>query len=763
MGRQELLIAFAFMAFARVSCAIDLTWPDGVKDLTVSSAAACTLLVHSTPGDSVFRSPWRLIWRGTSEVAEPVGFIAAPGTRQTPGPFTVFRDPSLADSISNALTAVFAVSDSCPHASSAMYVVYLDPTLHARFSLAPLSSQHSENPSLDSLPSVTVNGGCSEPYGPLIFSAAREVSQGRQMRMAAAPPVVTVSGFALSQVASASVISTREGGASHPATILTQSDSSMTLELSSDDDPVELAMILTDAGGLSSAVLLDPAVPTLVQSSLSFSSYCIAPFGFAPTFGWNSLLNTPSVVYQGSFDSPWCRYAYLTGGGWQYETVPDSVAPSPVAGDQNPLVFDKNGVLNYVGRYYGVADALRLSGSPSSWILESFYPDTAPLGFSTNMDTSAWAPISTGSTCIAYVARPAGDTFSHLYFTERTGPGAWSFPVEVEGRSGSVVAQSFNLDVGPGLLKRIAYFFYRPGFEPTVRLACTDALGSWPYEFCMESGGIPNPYAISVCVDSMSRLPVFVLSATAVQNNLPYIWVGQYDENLGVYIWSPIVQTSVPCRQVVGRMTSGGILHIVAYMANDLNVGWASIVHFTPTGITDASPEGRSLHERRAGILGPEGLWAVDTVVTSGKLGAGGRPSYGFGFMLDGEVPVIGFAYASPESGFASSRVYVASVPGEAAARPASRGRFALLGPWPNPTISGRGGRLIFQGAKGPDVEVDLFDVTGTRVRREVRRAVGDEFIVIQWDLAGLRPGVYWVRARSGLEAGFVRKWIVLR
>jgi hypothetical protein len=174
MGRSSVIVFFAVsLLSARCARALDLNWSTGNRDLTVTSAAPCTLFVHSTAEDTVFRAPWRLVWRGTAEVPDPLLVLNDGGTPQVPGPIAVFCGPAAADSIAHTTTALFQMTDSLAYPRSAMYLLSIHPSLRARVTVAPLSEPRGRSISFANLPEVTINGGCDQPYPAVIFSASR--------------------------------------------------------------------------------------------------------------------------------------------------------------------------------------------------------------------------------------------------------------------------------------------------------------------------------------------------------------------------------------------------------------------------------------------------------------------------------------------------------------------------------------------------------------------------------------------------------------
>jgi hypothetical protein len=140
MGRAALILFILIgLAWADTARSLELHWANGATNLTVAdSAVTCALFVAPSPGDSLFQSPWRLLWRGTSETNSPITLLGGASSSPVPGPVSVFTALTLADSIAHMATVVFQTTDSVRYTLSARYILRVTPDLRARITVATL-------------------------------------------------------------------------------------------------------------------------------------------------------------------------------------------------------------------------------------------------------------------------------------------------------------------------------------------------------------------------------------------------------------------------------------------------------------------------------------------------------------------------------------------------------------------------------------------------------------------------------------------------
>lgn len=173
MGRS-LCIALVLALFAfRSAYGLELAWSTGQRDLSVTSAAPCTLLVRSTVGDSLFQRQWRFVWTGTAEVDTALSVVPAAGTAERVAPTTVATGPTRSDSLARVSVAVFERAEGGAQPTAAMFVLRIHPSLKARLALAPASGFDPEAWSSDTLNCLTINGGSDIPLVPILCGITR--------------------------------------------------------------------------------------------------------------------------------------------------------------------------------------------------------------------------------------------------------------------------------------------------------------------------------------------------------------------------------------------------------------------------------------------------------------------------------------------------------------------------------------------------------------------------------------------------------------
>src|SRR2546422_209019 len=79
MGRRILLSLVALAFLPQPSRALDLIWSNGTKNLTVTAASVCTLLVKPTGDEPLLPGRWRLLYVGSAEVDSPLVFVNQAG------------------------------------------------------------------------------------------------------------------------------------------------------------------------------------------------------------------------------------------------------------------------------------------------------------------------------------------------------------------------------------------------------------------------------------------------------------------------------------------------------------------------------------------------------------------------------------------------------------------------------------------------------------------------------------------------------------
>jgi hypothetical protein len=752
MGRARLLIFLAVVCSlsVRSAQALDLSWPGGAKDLTIASATTCTLYVRSTTGDTLFRAPWRLVWRGTADVPEPLVVLNDHGTPQVPGPSAVFPGLGTEDSVARATTAVFQMTDSLAYPRSVMYLLSVHPSLHARVTVAPLFEHPGAPASFTDLPEVTVNGGCSESYPPLIFSC-RQSSQppagAGQRAVATSATSVTVHGIGLAQVASASLLRPSHGNTPEALEILVQSDTSVVASLPSDLGLEAATIVFTLADGTTGATTLEPPLAVTYDSTLPYITQFIAD-GSHPKFGYNPWTSACAVLYDeyGTYG-----YTHQSGCQWVYESTPQN-APTKID-DDNPLVFDALGSVYSAGYPYGNATIGKWTPVVDTvWTLEELSSSNA-FSVATDMTTDL------GSQLVAYSFNEPSPPYRHLMVHEGVF-GQWTNDELVEYHYGSVGA-SIDVNCGSDSVRRVVYVFWPdtafrlPQIRMSHRRLPTDL---WIPEILLPES-VTVIRAVSVGVDPLLNHPIIAWTGDLRGQSVVGFFL--YD---GVSWWQGLIARLVhPCWQVSVRVSPSGVQHFVYYERPDPTSGSPARIWHTwgvPWVEERALTQRPGANQRRESVEGGLTQWQSDIVVCSDSTLGMGDPVWPFAFMLPGESPMVGFEYRDQ---YGMGKIYLAYGPpfaSSVSARPATQ--LIMRGPWPNPGLRGKVGRISFEVQVRQELEFSLFDVTGKRVMREVREASPGSRGSLVWNLGGLRPGVYWLRGLSSTGQSVVRKWVIV-
>jgi len=137
MRHLSFLISIGLVLSASPVHGLQIEWAGGARNIDVTSATTCTLLVTPPPGKAALPARWRLFWAGQSSVADPVQLLSAPGPADAAPLCDLLPSASEEERRSNTSTAGFCgPGDGIPTAKAA-YVLLLDPSLEARFAVAP--------------------------------------------------------------------------------------------------------------------------------------------------------------------------------------------------------------------------------------------------------------------------------------------------------------------------------------------------------------------------------------------------------------------------------------------------------------------------------------------------------------------------------------------------------------------------------------------------------------------------------------------------
>jgi hypothetical protein len=290
------------------------------------------------------------------------------------------------------MTAIFQITDSLAYPRSAIYLLTVHPSLHARLTVAPLVEHRTGCPlSFADLPEVTINGGCAEQYPAIVFSARRVISETPGMRASGTNgAVLSLIGLGFERVRSIVLQRQSHENMLEALEILSQCDTSLKAQLPLDLGEERATILLTLTDGATSATTLLPEPMTVVSTSPPFLICRVADPGQAPKFGFDPRTGTCSFLYLDP-DSSRYRYAYRPWGGeWERETVPDDVPAS--LGDNNPLAFDSQGVVYTAGGSSCLSEGWRLPGMNGSWSSESAGCYGIIHGVSGDVDTTTNLP-----------------------------------------------------------------------------------------------------------------------------------------------------------------------------------------------------------------------------------------------------------------------------------------------------------------------------------------------------------------------------------
>ena len=166
--------AFFMLLFAvRPSFAIQLRWSSGGPDLSFAVARRCTLMVESGAGGTL-PPDWRLVWvaAGDSSMA-PIVFRAEPSTGD-PAAACEFVEPADPAAVAARTIGARFCAAGGGTATSSRLVLDAVGDARARFQVVafvPSPTDSMEGTTLRSS-EITLNGGCSGAYPPVVFRAA---------------------------------------------------------------------------------------------------------------------------------------------------------------------------------------------------------------------------------------------------------------------------------------------------------------------------------------------------------------------------------------------------------------------------------------------------------------------------------------------------------------------------------------------------------------------------------------------------------------
>jgi len=741
MGRVLSILAVILVFSSNSAQGLELEWPNGQHDLTVTTAEPCTLFVKSSPTDTLFNFPWRLVWAGTAETAAPLVVLRAPGTEQLPGP-SVVSSGSTIDSIAHSTTAVFDIPNTVTHPDVAMYLLRIDPTMRARLTLAPMSMGASSLIRDYGRTEVTVNGGSDVPYAPVVCSVRRVGSEPLSNRSVAknsavlsAAQNVQLSGLDLSGVTAVSLLRASQTNAPEPLSVVGQTDSTLTVELPADLGTEQAVITLARPDGVTTAAVL-PSSLVPESSAQTYHLGCAADSAFMPaTFAIDPTTETYGLQY--SHEEAGKYYYSVQDGAWRREQLPSDV---PMSWGEKSMCIDKEGIVHVIGNVGGYLTHMwRPSGASATWSSETLRSNEGIGKAIIQVDTT------TNALELAYTLAWANYRF--LMWTRRDSIGVWwSEAVFVEG-GGQVV--DFDFIVGPDGAGRIAYEYDSLGVYLELRYKTRSLqTGSWP-QYTPPIWGVIAPIGISLSYDPINGPLIAYVDYYDFNDPLQLAMVAFIDYR--GWWWDCLSADALfSCWKAVACASPQGAQHVCLYEAP--GNGWPSW------------ELGRVMHASRQGFGGGLfGRWGIDTVVVSNdaRLGTGWVENL-VGCALLGETPLIGFDYLRET--MYGSQLYMASTePVAAVGRKSVAPGLVLNGPWPNPVMGNRVVRMSVESDRHELIKLGVFDVMGKCVMKQERVAEASVGGSVRWDVGGLPAGVYWVRAKAASGREVIRKWVLIR
>jgi hypothetical protein len=171
MRRLALLVGFLLVMLPGVSEGTQLRWINGSTNLTLGSAARCTLMVHTSASNPPLPAEWRLLWVTKNTGAPSLAVHSEVGS----GPDTarvcsVSLPTTSAQLAANEVTAGFC-SPGSGSAAWARYVVDVPAGTYARLQAVTYVPSATDPAGFSILrsPEATINGGLPNSYPPAIL------------------------------------------------------------------------------------------------------------------------------------------------------------------------------------------------------------------------------------------------------------------------------------------------------------------------------------------------------------------------------------------------------------------------------------------------------------------------------------------------------------------------------------------------------------------------------------------------------------------
>lgn len=751
MGRVIVIMVVTVLLFAHdPASGLGWSWSTEGRDLRVTEAATCTLYVHSTPGDTLFSRPWRIVWAGTAATDTPLVCVPAESGAAIATPYAVALGPSSADSLGRVFVARFAREATNPRPTIAMYLLRIHPSLRATLALAVrnLEDQGAEW-SQDDVGHLTINGGSSVPLPPLVCDVIRvdaptggSVAVSRPSTAAAAPAAARLSGLHLAGVRRATLVRSASAGGPASLEILSAEDTTLTVALPADLGDEQAVLLLARADEVLATAPLTSA--QLGQTARTYAYGCVADSAETgngadnAAFALNHADGSYALHYiHDSWETTSLEHRYFSrqDGTWLREGPPGWIA-HPYPGS---LAIGEDGVAHQFGRSAGaLLHHRRGPGVGAGWTADS-------LGGESGVELVV-ATVDTTTDAIELVYGLCEYQRHRLKWTRLTESG-WETPQYIE--TGWCDVGDYDLAVGADGRTHVAYTrqLDGAGYGEVVYAWRNAKSGPWNKEVLPAPTIMPR--GVSLAFDDTGETPVVA-------------WLDDYpwDESRRVFVQyksSPLQEWADPefwysehvPWWVQAETSPGGMTH-VAFYESDGEPG--------PTG-----QNGRLFHVSRATTgYGTFRDWERDTAVVTDQAELGvGRVVPPLGMCIAGEEALITFGYVGETQ--AGSRICMASTAPIAAVPVLAAGEPWIQGPWPNPGHPSAEAQVMLSPRTSGPIECALCDVAGRCVRRETRALRGGQRETIHWNVSDLPVGMYFLRARSATEPILTSKWVLVR
>ncbi len=173
-GRFLCTAVAAILCMAPEARALEATWSNGNPDLRFQLARRCTLIVRTTSPGEALPSEWRLSWVAMADAEIPLGIVSESGGADTARVCDLTDALTATDVVSRLQTASFCAAAGGARAVVAAYVLDAAAGVRGKIHVVPVPPGLGSTtlglaaPSLE----VTLNGGWSGPYSPMLLSGS---------------------------------------------------------------------------------------------------------------------------------------------------------------------------------------------------------------------------------------------------------------------------------------------------------------------------------------------------------------------------------------------------------------------------------------------------------------------------------------------------------------------------------------------------------------------------------------------------------------